>query len=260
MLTVNPVRLGLILLVLSRPRPMQNLLAYWAGTLFAGLFYLLVPVIVLHSTPTSASFLKGFTDSTASPVGQRIAIGLGVFLLSVAILMAVRSLGGTPKRVGRHSVQARHRNASTQTKVLDPATLPIISRLVRPAHDEVPEGRSRIRRLLGRARDAWQNGSPWIALVIGLMVMPGEGVVLALALIVASGAVVGTQVGAAIAFVIAVLTVEEVILVSNLFAPAKTHAALRRLHDWALAHHRKFMAAILAVVGASLVVQGLGGI
>jgi hypothetical protein len=28
---LNPVRLGLALLVISRPRPVQNLLAYWVG-------------------------------------------------------------------------------------------------------------------------------------------------------------------------------------------------------------------------------------
>ncbi|MGA7050361.1 MAG: GAP family protein, partial [Mycobacterium sp.] len=29
MLAIDPLRLGLILLVISRPRPLQSLLAYW---------------------------------------------------------------------------------------------------------------------------------------------------------------------------------------------------------------------------------------
>jgi hypothetical protein len=55
------------------------------------------------------------------------------------------------------------------------------------------------------------------------------------------------------------LTVEEIILVSNLARPAKTQQFLRRLHDWALAHRRKLMVAIFAVVGVSLMAQGMGG-
>jgi len=256
-ITIAPVRLAIILVVLSRPRPMQNLLAYWFGTLLSGLAYLLIPLFVLHSTPTAASIAEGLTNSTASPVVQHITIALGVVLLSVSMLMTVRSIAGTPSR-GRHAVQSRHRRGARSTKVLDPAALPIISRLMRPADEVQPEGSSRVRQLLGRARDAWRNGSPWIALVIGLMVMPGDGVLLALALIVASGAAFGMQLGAAITFVIAVLAVEEVILISNLVAPKKTQATLQWLHAWALAHHRKFMAVIMAVVGASLIVDGLG--
>jgi hypothetical protein len=256
-ITINPLRLGIILLVLSRPRPMQNLLAYWFGTLLSGFSYLLVPLFLLHSTPTSASIANGLTNSTASPVVQHVTIALGVVLLAVAVLMTVRSLAGTPSR-GRHAMPSRRRGGGASTQVHDPAALPIISRLMRPADEVLPEGASRVRRLLSRARDAWRNGSPWIALVIGLMVMPADGVLLALALIVASGAAIGMQLGAGITFVITVLAVEEVILISNLVAPEKTHAALQWLHDWAVAHHRKFMAAIMAVVGASLIVQGLG--
>ncbi|WP_319450971.1 MULTISPECIES: GAP family protein [unclassified Mycobacterium] len=256
-ITINPVRLGIILLVLSRPRPMQNLLAYWFGTLLSGFTYLLVPLFLLHSTPTSASIAEGLTNSTASPLAQRITIALGVVLVAVAVLMTVRSLARPPSR-GRHAVQSPHRRGGTSTQVHDPASLPIISRLMRAGDEVLPDGASRVRRLLGRARDAWRNGSPWIALVIGLMVMPADGVLLALALIVASGGAIGMQLGAGITFVITVLAVEEVILVSNLVAPEKTHAALQWLHDWALAHHRNFMAVIMAVVGASLIVQGLG--
>ena len=80
-----------------------------------------------------------------------------------------------------------------------------------------------------------------------------------LAIIVASGASFGVQITAAITFVIAMLTVEEVILVSHLARPAKTQAFLRRLHDWALAHRRKLVVAIFAVVGISLMAQGMGG-
>lgn len=252
-LTVNPVRLGIILLVLSRPRPMQNLLVYWAGTAVVGLAYLLVPLILLHSTPTSAALVKGIGQPTTSPTVQRIVIGIGVVLLVFATIMAAQSLRRT-----RDSDAGAQGSEQSTAHSLDPTTLPVISKLARPAGIAAPEATTGVQRLVASARNAWQNGSPWISLVIGFMVMPADGVIFALALIVASGDVLGTQVGAAIVFVVVVLLVEEVILVSNLLVPEKTEAALRRLRDWALAHHRKFMAAILAVVGVSLIVRGAG--
>lgn len=254
LLTINPLRIGIILLVLSRPRPMQNLFAYWVGTLLAGLFYLIVPLIVLHSIPASAAFTQNFIAAEPNPIVQRVVVAVGVILLALAALMAARSRA----QVSSGPNGGRSNGAATSTATLDPATMPIISRLVRPATDEASEPSSWFHRLLRRAREAWQTGSPWIALVIGLMVMPADGVVLALALIVASGATVGMQLSAAIAFVILVLAVEETILISNLLIPKITQTALQRLHEWAVAHHRKFMAAILALVGISLVIHGAG--
>ena len=68
--TINPVRLGLVLLVLSRSRPMQSLLAYWVGAIVVGLASLVIPLVVLHANPTSASFLNDFADPTANPTAQ----------------------------------------------------------------------------------------------------------------------------------------------------------------------------------------------
>jgi hypothetical protein len=76
--------------------------------------------------------------------------------------------------------------------------------------------------------------------VIGLANMPAPGAALfVLAIIVASGAAIGTQVGAAIMFVVGVFVVVEITLVSYLATPAKTEVVLRPLHDWALAHRRQ---------------------
>lgn len=265
MTTINPVRLGLILLVLSRPRPMQNLLAYWTGALIVGNAALLIPLFVLHSTPTSASFAKDFADPAANPTAQRIAIGMGAVLVVIAAVMAVRVLVATPGAGRRQPLQERHAranaNSNTSTLAIDSTTPPIISRLLEPPQNGALEGGSPIRRVLGRTRNAWQNGSPWIAFVLGIIILPPlDGVLIALAIIVASGAAVGTQVVAVIAYMIGVLAVEEFILVSNLVAPAKTQAVLRQVHDWARTHHRKFVAVILAVIGLSLVLRGMGGL
>jgi hypothetical protein len=99
----------------------------------------------------------------------------------------------------------------------------------------------------------------WVSWAIGLLMGPAPDVVLfALAIIVASGAVIGTQIIGAIAYVVGVLAVVEIILVSYLVTPVKTQAALRRLHDWASAHRLKLLVAVLAVVGLSMLAHGVG--
>lgn len=259
--TINPVRLGLILLVLSRPRPMQNLLAYWTGALMVGLATLLVPLIVLHATPSSASFADNFADPTANPVAQRSTIGVGAALLVIAILFGMYSMVRAPQRSTAPAPADPDGTTKTSTMLLDSSVPPALRRLLHPAPDDESEGGSRVRRLLARVRTAWRDGSPWISFFIGVWFLPPlDGVFFALGIVIASGASSGVQVIALIAFVIGVLTVEETILVSNLFAPERTQAALRRVHDWARVHRRKFVAAILLVVGLSLVARGLGGL
>jgi Sap, sulfolipid-1-addressing protein len=263
--TINPMRIGIVLLVLTRARPIRNLLAYWVGAAIVGLVTMIVPLIVLHSTPSSASFLQNFARPTANPAAQHTAIGVGALLLSIGALIAVRSLRPAPHRA-RHSMkiltrEARSRtsNTNTSTMVLESSAPSLITGFLNPAEDAATEGGSTGRRLLGRIRESWKNGSPWISFGIGILILPPvDGVLFALAIILASGATLEVQLITVIAYTIGVLLVEEIILVSNVVAPAKTQAALRRLHDWARAHHQKFLAAILILVGLSLVLRGMG--
>jgi hypothetical protein len=85
-------------------------------------------------------------------------------------------------------------------------------------------------------------------------------VLLVLTTIMASGAAIGTQVSAAIAWVVVMFAVVEIILLSYLVTPAKTQAVLRLLHDWALAHRRQVVVATFAAVGVALVAHGMGSI
>ena len=260
LITLHPVRLGVILLVISRPRPMQNLFAYWAGCVIAGVYSLLVPLVVLHVTPMFDSFVINFANPTANSTFRHIEIGMGALVLVIAAVLGVRFATRQPGHPrNRHSAHQAASDGGTSTLVLDSNTPTAISRLLGTPPDAATEGGSVVRRLLRRVRSAWENGSVWVAFVIGVAMGPSlDGVVFVLAIIVASGASFGVQITAAITFVIAMLAVEEVILVSHLVRPAKTQAFLRRLHDWALAHRRKLVVAIFAVVGISLMAQGMG--
>jgi hypothetical protein len=254
LLAVNPVRLGVILLMLSRPRPVQNLLAYWVGNLVAGVPYVLVPLMVLHLTPMSTLFRQGSAarGTVANSTVGHIQIGMGVLALSIAALMTVRSL--TRQRQRAHLPTP---GGSTSTLVLDSNTPTAISRPPGRAQNAATEGGSAIRRLLARARNAWENGSSWIALVWGLFSAPADSL-LVVAIIAGSGAAIGTQVSAAIAFVVGWLAVIEIILVTYLATPDKTQAALRVLHDWSRAHRRQILVVTFAVVGVSSVARGMG--
>ena len=250
---LNPVRLGLALLVISRPRPVQNLFAYWVGCLVVSVVYMLVPLMVLHFTPGLRSFAHavGTPGTVTSSAVRHIQIGTGVLLLSIATLLTVRF-------AARQRAHLPAPGATTSTLEPDSNGPTGISRLLGRGHDAPTEGGSAIRRLLGRVHNSWENGSLWVALVIGLVSGPTlDGVLYVLAIIVPSGAAFGTQVSAAIAFVVGMLSVVEITLVSYLVTPAKTQAFVQLLHDWARAHRRKVLVAILAVVGVALVAQGM---
>jgi hypothetical protein len=247
---LDPMRLAITLLVISRPRPMQNLLAYWAGCVATFIPAVGVPLTLLHVTPT----FKSFADNLAtSPTVRHVQLGIGLLALSIAVVMTVRF-----RARRRAYVAAPAGNTSTPELDSNPPTL--ISRLLGRAQDAATEGGSPIKRLLGRVHTAWENGSLWVAFVIGTALggIAPELLLFVLTIIVASGASVGTQVGAAIAFVVGVLAVVEIALVSYVIAPAKTEAVLRRLHDWALAHRQHVLIGIFAVGGISLVVNGIG--
>ncbi|WP_157011520.1 GAP family protein, partial [Mycobacterium celatum] len=159
---LHPVRLGLTLLIISRPRPVLNLLAYWLGGLTLSVPVLLVPLVVVHSTPMFKSVTHESGTAAASSTVRHIQLGIGVFALSIAALMTVRHL-------------ARQR-ARVVTPENNPSSM---------AGSDTPIA---IRRLLVRAQDAWENGSLWVAWVIGFVSVSVDGVLFVAAIIVASGA------------------------------------------------------------------------
>jgi hypothetical protein len=256
---LDPVRLGITLLLISRPRPLQNLLAYWVGCLASCIPTLVIPLTLLHVTPTFRSFTHDVA-TPASAVGstvRHIQLGMGVLVLSIAALMAVRSL--TRRRQRAYLATP---GGNTSALVLDSDTPTAISRLLRRAQDAPAGGGSAIRRLLRRAHDAWENGSLWVAVVIafGYGGPPPSAALFVLAIIMASGAAIGMQVSATIAFVVGTLAVVEITLASYLATPAKTQAVLQLLHEWTRAHRQKILIAMSTVGGVALVASGIGSV
>ncbi|ORA07844.1 GAP family protein [Mycobacterium arosiense] len=248
---LNPVRLGLALLMISRPRPGPSLLAYWLGGLTVCIPELLVPLTLLNFTPMFGHLAHGSASPSTSATLGRIQIGLGVVALSVAALMAVRFLTRQPKQQ-----PAPDADRTPELSMVSGAPI-AMPRLLTRVQDVPADDPSRFRRLLGHVHDAWESGASWVAWVIGIIAVPVDGVLFIVAIIAASGASVTAQAGASVAFVILMYAVVEVILVGYIVTPARTQSLLLVLHDWVRTYHRQILVGLFAVVGASELAQGL---
>src|SRR5260370_19975860 len=91
-IALDPVRLGVNLLLISRPRPAQNLLVYWVGCVSASFVLLLIPLLVLHFTPMFSSFVHDMANpaTTASSTARHVEIFFGVLVLAGAARVAAR--------------------------------------------------------------------------------------------------------------------------------------------------------------------------
>ncbi|MCW2556199.1 MAG: aminopeptidase family protein [Mycobacterium sp.] len=177
----------------------------------ASFVLLLVPLLVLHFTPLFSSFAHDLANpaTAASSTVRRVEVFLGVLVLVIAALMAVRFV-----------TRRRARNTKTAAPDADSDASSPISRLLKRGRDAPAEGASAMQRLLGRANRAWESGALWVAFVIGFWAGPNPSLVMfSLATILASGAVIGAQIGAAVVFVVVSLAVVEVVLINNVLAP-----------------------------------------
>jgi hypothetical protein len=251
MAALNPLRLGLALLMISRPRPGHNLLAFWVGGLTLCVPELLVPLVILHFS-TLFEFARHSSSSRASNLTlAHIQLCIGVIGLFIALVMALRFL-----------VRSRTQdNAAINDAVnsgADPRTAIPVARLLSRAPDDPGNGRPRFRRLIDRVHDAWEGSSLWVAWAIGLASVPVDGVLFMVAIIVASGAALATQISAALAFVFVMYAAVEIILIGYFARPAKTHALLRLLHDWVRTYRRQILVVLFTIVGVSQLAQGMG--
>lgn len=247
---LNPVRLAIVALVISRPRPLANLFAYWVGAVAFGIPFMLVPLFVLHSAPAIESFTQGLATSSTF---KHVQVGIGLFALSLAIVMVARSRSRQVATVSESS------NAPSTVSVAAGPPVPF-SRLLADDPEPTTADNSPVRRLLTNARKSWNDGSLWIAgLLGGVTGGPSlDGIVIGTALIVTSGASTATQVGAAIVFVLAMLGLVELVLVCSVVAPARTGEALQTVHDWVQRHRRRIVIVLYVAIGIALMAQGFG--
>ena len=246
MSALNPVRLGLMLFLVTRRRPVQNLFAYWLGCVTVALIWMLGPVIAVNSA-TNGSVLAE-SDS-------RVKVWFGTAVLAITAVFAVRHLVRSRTKVavagGPGSASAEQSHHS----------IPFLQKLDHQHHG----ARHRLKpsvgeRLSAVIRTAWQKGSPWVSYILGLFSLSVEGALFLVAMIVTSGLGLATQIIAVLVCVAIMFAPAEFILISYWTAPRTTLTALRRVHDWAIPRRTAIFLWICALFGASLLVQGLVGI
>lgn len=218
---VDPVRSGTAILLLSRRRPMQNLLAFWVGGIATAVVVGLCVLFVVRDFARGVIQRVAFTAATASAGHIRIVIGVLALLLATALFTYRR--GGAPSG--------------------------LVPRLRTPAA---------FSRLSPRAQDGVEGGRLWVAFVAGFgSAIPWEYLV-ALTAILASGAGVSAQVSAVVAFAVLAFAVAEIPLISHLAAAARTEVVMLQVHDWVRARRRRILAVVVAVAGVLLLANSVG--
>ena len=228
MMAPDPIRLGVAMLLISRARPFLNLLAFWLGGVAAGLSGFGELMLLRKFCPTVA---HNAASVAAGYMGAPTRIVMGVLALLIAALITVR-----------FSVRRR---AGVPIGGGDKSAL-------------VPRRLTALSRLSARIQRALEGGHIWAVFVFALTSsMPPVEFLVALGVIVASGAAMGAQLGAVVMYTVVVLALIEVPLVSYLVLPAKTQVIMLRLHNWLRAHRRQIFVAIATVGGLALVTTGI---
>jgi hypothetical protein len=251
---LNPVLLGIILVIISRPRPVQSLLAFWVGAMLTNLPAFVVPLVLLHVTPAFASFAQDFaapTTVTSSAV-RPFPLGTGVVLLMVTAAMTVRLRSRLRADLPRSGGDA---SQGTPKLIASTASSGPVGR-VKSAALRVA---GKVQQLYGHLTSAWENGSLRFTVAFGMLYIPSLTLVLLVDTTIAtSGAGRREQFAAAIAFVLGFLALLEITLLSYAVAPRRTAAVLQPLHQWARTHNLQILIAFFALVATWQMARGFG--
>jgi Sap, sulfolipid-1-addressing protein len=238
-MAIDPVRLGVTLLLISRPRPILNLLVYWIGAMFVGVTSAVVVLTMMRDfAPT---LLQNLSNLVATQAVRHAQVVAGVLTLLAATLITT----GLPARQ-RLGLQVPVEVPIPLDLGGDPSSVLL--------QTSAPTG---ISLLLGRARGALKGESLWVALAAGMGTGPAPlEYLVALVAILASGGEIGRQISAAVVFNVIMLAICETTLVSYLAMPTKTQAIIGLLNGWVGTHRRRILSLIVGVAGLCLLVAG----
>jgi hypothetical protein len=224
----EPVRLGSVVLLLNRPRPMLQLLSFLCSGFAVCIGFGLVVVFVLRRVPMIGSCTLAET---------RIAIGLLVLLIAAVLTTSI-------------SVRTLTRQTQGSTAVGGHADVIVVE----------PAPRNSLEKLSTRAKYLLQDSSLWVAGASGALNLPSANYMAALIVILASGAAPAAQVRALLMFNVVAFTLVGIPLLSYLAAPQKTRVLLEALQAWVRSRHRRDVAAVLGIAGSAMLVLGISGL
>jgi hypothetical protein len=227
---IDPVRIGITALLISRPRPILNLLAFWLGGMAAGIGAALGVVLFLREF--TLSVMRALDSASGGLVAVYIQVALGVLAVSVAVLLM-----GRYRARQRASVPVAAGGASVL--LTEPSTPTTLGRL--------------------SIRGRLESGSWVAAFVAGVaLATPPVEYMAAIVAIMGSEPSTPAQVGSAIMFTVVAFTVVEVPLVTYLTAPAQTLAVVRRMNEWLAERRQAIPAVVMGALGFLLLVSGVG--
>lgn len=228
--TADPVRIGVGVLLASRPRAAGPLIAFWLGGLAVSVA--LATGVLFGFRDSALALMHRVQAATASATAGHIQLVMG----ALALLVAAVAVGLSPRQRERLGMPVAPAGRL-------PARTPIAST---------------VSRLSLRAQDALQARPLGVAFALGVGMLVDFRFLAALAAILASGAAVETQIGAAGVYTLVALTFVELPLVSRLAAPTKTDQVMSAVSRWAKARRQHVFAFVVALVGAFLMSRGIG--
>lgn len=229
---VDPAQVGAVAYILSRPRAMRLLVAYFIGGFGVSLIAGAAILFVLDGV--------GVGQGSSIPPGIEIAVG------ALALLVAALVASGV---AGRLRDRGKSRRVSGQ--LADEPTSPDEGR---PGLEKLPG----FEKLPHRLQDALHNDSPWIAWVYGVgFGLPSAYYLAALAAILKSGVGTAAQIGALLLFSLVAFAVAEIPLVSFAVAPEATRVRVDQLYAWVSTHQRIVVTILASIVGVYLILIGI---
>lgn len=225
-LNFEPTRLGLIGLILIRPQPVPQLLAFLAGSFLTSASAGLLVLFLLHNfMPTDNSFN-----------GAKVQIAVGALALIIAAVLA------------SNFSASRSDRCATSDDALQPS-------------DAISARPGLVEWLSARAARLAHGSSPWFAGAMGVgLAIPSVDYLALLLVIATSGAQLSIQAGALLAFLTAANIVLLVPITAYLIAPSRTTTAMEQLRNWVLARRRRDYAILLAIAGGLLIAVGVRGL
>ncbi|OYN80878.1 hypothetical protein CG716_07740 [Mycolicibacterium sphagni] len=230
--SIEPARVGLIALLLTRPRPARHLLVFLCTGLAMSLSVGFAVLFVFHHI-----FLG---KANFNPALIQIGIG-GVALVLGALLMSKIPL----RQFSRREMAEVPAGSTADSAVV--------------VQDPPPP--SRFKRLSNRVRGFVQGESSWFSGSVGAaLAMPSVDYMALLALIIASKTPPAEQAAALVTFLLLASWAAVVPLLSFLVAPAKTRIWVQRFNEWIRTRTRRHAGVFVAVVGIILIGVGLHGL
>jgi hypothetical protein len=243
-LLIDPMRIGIAAVLMSRRQALRLLLAFWVGGIVAGIAVGIAVLVLLHDVAlvgiqAVASTINDVRSAVIILSGGRLHITLGVLaLLTLAIIVArerARLPTPVPVKVGGGDDES---DFAPQAQSSKPG-----ARLAAVTH-----------RML-------ESGFVLPAFLVGMSstVPPVEGPMV-LTVIMGSRAAATTQFTAFIVFILLALVFVEIPLVSHLVAPDKTQAAMEQMNSWITSHRRQIFKTLLGVTAVVLLIQGVASL